>query len=52
MFNFPGGPGLPGDDLAALRGLGLAMTALPGVVEAEAGEAGVVVTGMIRSLTR
>ena len=50
MFNFPGGPGLPGDDLAALRGLGLAMTALPGVVEAEAGE--VVETGMIRSLTR
>ena len=49
-----GGPGLPGDDLAVLRGLGLAMTLLPGVVVAEAEEARVVVVerGVTRSPTR
>jgi len=52
----PGPPGLPGDDLAALRGPGPAMRPLPGVVEVEVvGEGEVAVeaelTGTIRSPT-
>ena len=52
-----GGPGLPGDDLAALRGPDPAMRPLPGVGEAEvAGEEGeeeeVGETEMILSPTR
>ena len=53
----PGHPGLPGDDLAALRGPGPAMRPVPGVVEVEVvGEGEVAVegelTGTIRSPTR
>ena len=52
-----GGPGLPGDDLAALRGPDPAMRPLPGVGEAavageEEGEEEVGETEMILSPTR
>ena len=53
FFFVPGGPGLPVDDLAALRGPDPAMRPLPGVGEAEvAGEEEVGETEMILSLTR